>query len=89
MNKKNYTKGEPPNLEGLSFIIKGEKKISQCEFKKLKLVDFTRLVKNKTLEYKKGNETVIELNNFKNLNLIIKNKGKYILYKVIREFYEK
>ena len=70
------------------FQISKKTEISECKFEKLNFIDLKWVLDNKTLKYNNGNENVIELNNFKNLRIITKEKGKYIKYEVLRKFYE-
>ncbi len=77
-----YPDGEPLNLNGFRFrtILKSE--ISSCEFKKLTTVDYSWLTKNERIKTSK----YIELNNFKNLCLVLKNRNNYLVFEIIREF---
>ncbi|GAB7258285.1 hypothetical protein [Polaribacter sp. OB-PA-B3] len=70
------------------FQISKKTEINKCKFEKLNFIDLKWVLDNKTLKYNDGNENVIELNNFKNLRIITKEKGKYIEYEVLRKFYE-
>lgn len=80
-NKKSF-EGYPLKSKGISFNVLSESIIDQCEYEKIDFVDFDWLIKNEYIKTP-GN---IELNNFKNLKLILIQNDDYLVFDVIKRF---
>ena len=82
-NKKELVKGETDlPLPGFSFKVKKKRFINASDFKNLCSVDFQWLKENARIR----RENSIELNAFKNLNLVLRKGEDFIIYDVVREF---
>lgn len=80
--KNELIKGEPRNISGLTFKVKKEKTINTSDLKKLCLIDYKWLTDNARIK----NEQTIELNQFENFYLVLKDEEHSIIYDVVREF---